>query len=303
MKKIFLSALLSVMVQLLSVAQNDIQFSHYMFSEITYNPAMAGSSGTLDAALFFRQQWTGFAQAPQTQLVSVQTNIEKASGGIGLNIINDKLGFERSINFKLMYAYVLRLSTVSRLSFGLGFGMLNKSLQGSKLTYDDMTDQNAVYTDQSKTKADFDFGIAYNSDKMAIGLSVEHIEQPLKNANDLAVPRHLYLYAKYKIKANEKINVIPSLLLKSTLYITQLDITAQMFYSNIFWVGASLRTGDAIVGMAGIDVTKKIRIGYSFDYNSGSLKSNSGGSHEIILIGTFDVARRLAPSKSRRFFN
>ena len=66
MKKIILTALLLVMMQMVSVAQNDIQFSNYMFSEITYNPAMAGSSGKLDAALLYRQQWTGFDQAPQT---------------------------------------------------------------------------------------------------------------------------------------------------------------------------------------------------------------------------------------------
>jgi len=303
MKKLFLTTLLLVMVQLISFAQNDIQFSNYMFSEITYNPAMAGNTGTLDGALLYRKQWTGFDMAPSTQLMSVQSYVDKVSGGLGLNIINDKLGYEHSLNVKLMYAYMLRITDKSRLSFGLGFGMVNKSLQGSKLIYDDMTDENAITTDQSKTKPDFDFGVAYNSDKMAIGISTTHIEQPLSNATVLIVPRHYYVYAKYKIKASDKINVVPSLLVKSSMFITQFDVTAQMFYSNIFWVGASYRSGDAIVGMAGVDITKNIKLGYSFDYNSGGVKSYSGGSHEIVLLGTFDVAKKIVQTKTPRFFN
>ncbi len=303
MKKIILTALLLVMMQMVSVAQNDIQFSNYMFSEITYNPAMAGSSGKLDAALLYRQQWTGFDQAPQTQVLSVNSYVDKVSGGLGLNIINDKLGFEHSLNVKLMYAYMLRLTENSHLSFGLSFGMVNKSLQGSKLIYDDMTDPNAVLNDQTKTKPDFDFGIAYNSKKLAIGLSTTHIAQSLKDATVLIVPRHYYLFAQYKIKASDKINIIPSLKVSTAKFITQVDINAIAYYGGKFWVGAGYRTGDAVIGMLGVDITKYFRLGYSYDYNSGGVKSYSGGSHEVILIGSFDVSKKTVQTKTPRFFN
>jgi len=110
MKKIILTLLLLVSLQILATAQNDIQFSNYMFSEITYNPAMAGNSGTLDAALILRQQWVGFDQAPQTGLLSIHSYVDKLSGGVGLSYVYDKLGVESSSNLKLMYAYQIRLT-------------------------------------------------------------------------------------------------------------------------------------------------------------------------------------------------
>jgi type IX secretion system PorP/SprF family membrane protein len=306
MKKLYITLLLLLSVQMLSMAQNDIQFSNYMFSEITYNPAMAGNSGTLDATMLDRMQWTGFDanhDQPGTQLFSAHCYVDKLSGGVGLSIINDKLGFEHSLNAKLMYAYQIRITDKSRLSFGLGFGMLNKSLQGSKLIYDDMTDQNAVLTDQSKTKPDFDFGVAYNSNTFSAGVSSSHIDESLNNATVLEVPRHYYFYAKYKIKAADKINIIPSVQVRSAAFITQIDVSALMFYANKFWIGASYRPNDALVGLIGVDITKNFRVGYSYDYNSGPVKSYSGGSHEIMVMGSFNVSQKVIPTKTPRFFN
>lgn len=303
MKKILLTVMFIVAVTITGIAQNDIQFSNYMFSEITYNPAMAGNSGTLDAILMHRQQWTGFEEAPQTQLLSVHSFVDKLSGGIGLDVINDKLGHEHSLNLKLMYAYHLRLNEKSHISFGLGFGMVNRTLKGSELIYDDMTDENGVFVNETKTKPDFDFGIGYTSEKFSVGVSSTHIDQPLNKATVLKVPRHYYLYAKYKIKAGEKINVIPSLKVRSSGFITQFDVSAMMYYASRFWVGATFRMEDAIVGFAGVDITKNFRIGYSYDYNSGAVKSYSGGSHEIMLLASFDVSKKVIPTKTPRFFD
>jgi type IX secretion system PorP/SprF family membrane protein len=288
---------------MMSIAQNDIQFSNYMFSEITYNPAMAGNSSTLDATLLARQQWTGFAQAPETELFTANCYIDKLSGGVGLSFINDKLGFENSQNLKLMYAYQIRITEKSRLSFGLSFGVLNYSLQGSQLIYNDMTDPNDVLTTQHKAKPDFDFGVAYNAPNYAIGISSTHIDQSLSSATVLDAPRHYYLYAKYKIKAADKINVIPSIQIRSAMFITQFEVSALMYYASRFWIGVSYRPSDAIVGLIGVEITKNFRVGYSYDYNSGPVKSYSSGSHEILVMGSFNVSQKIIPTKTPRFFN
>ncbi|MGD0711543.1 MAG: type IX secretion system membrane protein PorP/SprF [Bacteroidales bacterium] len=303
MKKLFITLLFLFSLQMMSIAQNDIQFSNYMFSEITYNPAMAGNSSTLDATLLARQQWTGFAQAPETELFTANCYVDKLSGGVGLSFINDKLGFENSQNLKLMYAYQLRITEKSRLSFGLAFGVLNYSLQGSQLIYNDMTDPNDVLTTQHKAKPDFDFGVAYNASNYAIGLSSTHIDQSLSSATVLDAPRHYYLYAKYKIKAAEKINVIPSIQVRSAMFITQFEVSALMYYASRFWIGASYRPKDAVVGLIGVEITKNFRVGYSYDYNSGPVKSYSGGSHEILVMGSFNVSPKIVPTKTPRFFN
>ncbi len=303
MKKLYITLLFLFSLQMASIAQNDIQFSNYMFSETTYNPAMVGNSGTLDATLLDRMQWTGFAQAPETQLFSANCYVNKLSGGAGLSFINDKLGFENSQNLKLMYAYQLRVTDHSHLSFGLAFGVLNYTLQGSQLIYNDMNDPNDVLTTQHKAKPDFDFGVAYNSTNFAVGLSTTHIDQSLSSATVLESPRHYYLYAKYKIKASDKINVIPSVQVRSAMFISQFEASALMYYANKFWVGLSYRPNDALVGLLGVEITKNFRVGYSYDYNSGAVKSFSGGSHEILVMGSFDVSPKIIPTKTPRFFN
>ncbi|HOT88722.1 MAG TPA: type IX secretion system membrane protein PorP/SprF [Bacteroidales bacterium] len=303
MKKIYLILITLVLSIEISYSQNDPQFRHYMYSETAYNPAMAGVTNTLDAALIVREQWIGFDDAPGTQFFNGSLFVNKMSGGVGLSLINDKLGFENSLNLKLMYAYQIRLTDLSKLSFGLGFGMLHKSLKGSKLIYDNMDDPNGLYVDATKTKPDFDFGVAYNSDKLTIGASITHIDQSIKKATVLKAPRHYYLMAKYKIKASEKINIIPCVKFKSAEFISQIDMTALLVFSNKFWIGGAYSTKDAMVGMIGMKITKGISIGYAYDYNTGGVKSLSDGSHEFMLLGSFDVARKIIPVKTPRFFD
>lgn len=303
MRKLLFVALFCSAVAYTASAQNDIQFSNYMFSEITYNPAMAGNTNTLDATLLHRSQWTGFDEAPRTQLLSMHKYVAKASGGVGFSLINDQLGHEHFLNAKFMYAYQLRLSEKSRLSFGLAFGVLNRALKGSELIYDDMTDPGAVLTNISSTRPDFDFGIGFNSEKLTVGLSTTHIEQSLKASTILKAPRHYYFIAKYKIKASDKINIIPSVKVRSSEFITQFDATALMFYNSRFWVGASYRLDDAIVGLLGLQINKNFRIGYSYDYSAAALKKYNNGSHEIILMASFDVNKKVIPIKTPRFFD
>jgi type IX secretion system PorP/SprF family membrane protein len=303
MRKFYFTALFLLSAVLSSYSQNDPQISNYMFSEVSFNPAMAGVTSTLDASLIARQQWIGFDQAPRTQLFNISSFVNKMSGGVGLSIINDKLGYENSLNFKLMYAYQLRLTDKSKLTFGLGFGMISKTMKGSQLIYDDMSDVNGLYTDQSKMKPDFDFGVAINSQKLSIGASVSHIDQSLPSATVLKAPRHFYFFGQYKIKASEKINLIPAFKVRSAQYITQVDASLLMFYANKFWLGATFRPGDAIIGHIGVDVTRNIRLGYSYDYNNGAVKSYSDGSHEIVLLASFDIAKKVIPTKTPRFFD
>jgi type IX secretion system PorP/SprF family membrane protein len=303
MKKIYALLILLFTMSQMSFSQNDMLFSNYMFSEITYNPAMAGNSKNLEATLLARDQWVGFSQHPSTELFSMHSYVDKLSGGVGLSFVNDKLGSESSMNLKLMYAYQIRLSDNSRLSFGLGFGLVDKSLQGSQLIYNDMTDQNAVTTDQTKTKPDFDLGIAFNSNKFSAGISSSHIDQSMNSATVLETPRHYYLYAKYKIKAGENVNIIPSIQVRSTGYINQFDLSTLVFCSNKFWVGASYRLKDAVIGLVGFDISKNIRLGYSYDYGVGAIKTYSSGSHEIVLMASFDVLKKVIPTKTPRFFD
>jgi type IX secretion system PorP/SprF family membrane protein len=289
MKKIILSALVLLTFQYVCVSQNDIQFSHYMFNELTFNPAMAGNTAKLDASAVVRKQWMGFDRAPMTELLNVNSYIEQISGGAGLTIINDKLGYENYLNAKLSYAYQIKIKDQNRLALGLGFGVLSTSVKGADLTYEDAGDEYAVTTNTNKLRPDFDFGVAYNSPKLSLGLSSTHITQSLKKSEILKVPRHYYFYTKYKINVSDKIDLIESLEIKNSIFITQFDISTIGMYDKKYWAGLAYRLNDAYTIMLGGTITKEIKIGYAYDANCGALRKHSGGSHEIMLFTSFDV--------------
>jgi len=301
MRKIF-CVFFAVTLSFSIYAQSDILFSHYMFNELTFNPAVAGSSPSLDASLMARQQWIGFDEAPSSQVLNVHTFLREI-GGTGLTIINDKLGYENSLNLKLYYAHHLQISQSMLLSFGAGIGFLNKTIDGTKLIYEDESDLSAFYNKESRTRPDFNFGAEVNTSKFTFGISSTHVEQSLAGATLFKVPRHLYTYAKYRIEASDKINIVPTFLIKSSVFITQLDLSTVFFYDNKFWAGAAYRLDESYVGIIGFNITKDLKFSYSYDYSTGPVKNYSDGSHEVMITYSVSLGQKPMMSKSPRYFN
>lgn len=287
MKKIILSLVLVSALFSVTVAQNDIQLTQYMFAEPTFNPSLAGSTNTIDGSLGVRQQWMGFDNAPSTQYFQANAYYEPAQGGLGISFINDKVGYLKNMDFKLMYAYKLQLDKNSMISMGLGAGFINAKIEGSSLTYDETDDPEAIYTDQSKLSPDFSVGFAFHSPNVIAGISSTHINQSYKKSTIFKYPRHYYIYSKLKVDVSESIKVVPSILIRTNFYITQFDMGGQVYFNNRFWGGASYRLNDALCGMLGVIITPYLKFGYSYDYNCGAVKKNSAGSHEIVLVGSF----------------
>ncbi|MFH0894102.1 MAG: type IX secretion system membrane protein PorP/SprF [Bacteroidota bacterium] len=287
MKKIILSlAIISAFVSA-TYAQNDIQLTQYVFAEPTFNPSLCGSTNTIDGALGVRQQWMGFDGGPSTQYFQANAFFEPAQGGLGISFINDKVGYLKTMDFKLMYAYKLQLDKNSMISMGLGAGFLSSRIEGSSLIYDETDDPSAITTDEGKFSPDFSVGFAYHNPNMVAGISSTHINQSFKKATIFKYPRHYYIYSKFKIDASDIIKIVPSILIRTNFYITQFDLGGQVYFNNRFWGGASYRLNDALCGMAGVYITPYLKLGYSYDYNCGAVKKNSAGSHEIVLSGSF----------------
>ena len=61
-------------------AQQDPQFTQYMYNTLNVNPAYAGSRGHLTALLLHRSQWVGVNGAPTTQVLAVDGPMGKQCG-------------------------------------------------------------------------------------------------------------------------------------------------------------------------------------------------------------------------------
>ena len=97
---LFLTGMISV-----SRAQQDPQYSQYMFNQLAINPAYAGSKEALNAAAFVRSQWTGIDGAPNTETVTIHGPLRKKRVGLGFAVIADQIGPKNSIGALGSYAY------------------------------------------------------------------------------------------------------------------------------------------------------------------------------------------------------
>jgi len=317
MKKIIL--ILSFLTITVSVfAQNDIQLSQQINNRVVFNPAATGQSGCYNFTVLDREQWTGVKDAPSTQLFNFNKYFVKAKLGIGLTLIHDRLGYERSIGAKVAIAYHAWLTDKMVLSFGIGAGILNKTLNYAALTWDDPTEQGIKTGKESKLSPDFDFGIEYNFKGLSIGGSTTHLITSLKKSTSFKVPRHIYAYAKYAITCSPSLEIVPALSYNNVGTVHLVEVNAMANIKDRVSAGLSYRTGinpkgkdtglpvvgtDALVIIAGVKVIDAVRISYSYDIKMGGLKYGSTkGSHELMVLCRFGC-NNLDKAPHPRFFN
>lgn len=305
MKKLVLTTLLLTFVAKFALfGQNDVHFSQFMFHNVTFNPASIEILNTINTSLVARQQWVGFDNAPSSQALNASTYVQDLYGGVGLNVINDMIGYEHVLTARAFYAFPVQIGVLSNLTFGLGAGVVSRTLDGTSLNYEE-EDPNAFLGKEKWIKPDFNFGVEYVDPNITVGFASTHLYRSVGKAGIDYAPRHYYLYGKYLFEdVFDKVNIEPYLLFKSSWYITQFDLAVLGYYDNMLWGGFSYRLGDAVVAMLGYYITPEIRVGYAYDFAVGAVKGYTGGSHEIMISAQFEGFNktRVTP-KTPRIFN
>lgn len=284
-------------------AQQEAQFSQYMFNQMAFNPAYAGARDAICANGLMRQQWLGFEDpdgndvAPRTFLVSLDAPISFLHGGVGATIFQDQLGFEKNIGVKLSYAYRFFLGN-GNFSVGAQAGFLNKTIDFSK--FKPIQSEDPVLASQSEESTlltDFAFGAYYTvPDRFWAGISSSQLAQtsgPIGDAN-LELRRHYFATAgyEYTLPSNPSFEILPSFLFKTDATAVSFDLTGMVRYNNRFWGGLSYRLQDAVAVILGMNY-KNFNIGYSYDLTTSQLGGlgsvGSTGSHEIMLNYCFKI--------------
>lgn len=288
-------------------AQQDPQFSQYMFNPLSVNPAYAGSRGVMNGALVHRQQWLSFPGAPNTQALTINTPLRKGKVGIGAELLRDQIGPKTSIGAYLNYAYRIPLGK-GKLAFGLGAGILNYRINWSLVEYRDQGDVYAMLADQVVNLPDFKAGVYFNNKNFYTGVSFTHINRATygKYTNDsLTASAQLQRHSFFTIGrawtvGNFTLN--PSIMVRSVVAtrLTSIDLNFNARYKEAIWFGASFRTEGDLIFMAQYNISEKLKVGYSYDSTFGRMKGYHGGSHEI-MIG-FDLNLFQSEVMSPRFF-
>jgi type IX secretion system PorP/SprF family membrane protein len=289
MRGIFTVALFTVITGS-AIAQQDPQFTQYMFDRLSVNSAVAGTTGQLCATALLRQQWTGFDGAPRTGLLNVSMPLANISSGIGLSVYLDELGQQKSTFARLHYSFHRRIGA-GTLGIGVYAGMGSHTLGRNWIARDDVQTDIAIPTNgQSDTGFDLGGGLYYTSPTFWIGISSTHLTEAELPDVSITLKRHYYAQAGYDWAIGGDRNYVlqPSTLVKSDGVTTQVDLNALFLYNNMVWLGVSYRTQDAIAPMIGyqhqfLDGRSMLRLGYSYDVTTSPIRNYQSGSHEVML--------------------
>ena len=286
MKRCFLLCLLLSLV-LCSRAQQDPQFSQYIFNNLSFNPGSTGSEQAICATALHRSQWVGFEDAPVSTNFSVQSPISLLNGGLGFNILTDKIGQNEFLSLKLSYAYQLDISE-GRLGFGLSIGVLQDGINGGNIITQN-PDPSIPNSEEKGSGLDLGIGLYYNSQKIYVGLSSTHINQPtISTSMDIIdFKRHYYFTAGYLHQLNERLHLKPSLLVKSEGVTTNVDLTTILEYNKKLWGGVTYRPSSRAIILLGMNINEDLKFGFSYDVPTTNVSTQ--GSFEFMLGYCFKI--------------
>ncbi|WP_163396629.1 PorP/SprF family type IX secretion system membrane protein [Flavobacterium limi] len=285
--KLFSFALM--LVSLVSFAQQDAQFTQYMYNTINVNPAYAGSRGALSVFGLYRTQWVGLDGAPETGCLSVNTPINNSNLGIGGSLVNDKIGPTNETNFSVDISYTVQTSADFKLSFGIKGTANMFNLDVNKLNPDVAGDPQFQDFD-NKFSPNVGAGVYWHSDKAYIGLSVPNfIETNRYNDNDIAIYKdkiNYYFIAGYVFDLDkyQYIRFKPALLTKMVEGAPlQVDVSSNFMFIDKLVVGVAYRWSASLSAMIGFQITDGLYLGYGYDRETTNLNNYNSGSHEIFL--------------------
>ncbi|WP_413513588.1 type IX secretion system membrane protein PorP/SprF [Myroides odoratus] len=286
-------------------AQQDSQYTQYMYNPASINPAYAGSVDHLQIFGLYRTQWVGLDGAPRTAYLSATTPLTDNGLGLGVHFKNDHLGVMDQNSLSVDLAYSVDLNYTYKLAFGLkGTGSL-LDVNYDKLRIYNGTDPISESNISNKFSANVGAGVYLYSDRAYVGLSVPTLlSSNIYNDNDYKVMNektHFYLMGGYVLDINTNIQFKPAALAKViTGSPLQVDVTANFLFYEKFTLGAAYRWDASVSGLAGFQVTDGLFVGYTYDADTSKLSNYNSGSHEIFM--KFELFSNNKKKVAPRFF-
>jgi type IX secretion system PorP/SprF family membrane protein len=285
-------------------AQQDAQYTQYMYNTININPAYAGSRGVMSVFGLHRTQWVGLDGAPTTNTFSLNTPISNSNLGVGFSLVNDRIGPTSDNTISADISYTIPMNEVYKLSLGVKASGNIFNLDTDKLNPDQANDPN-LQNFNNEFSPNFGVGVYLHSDKLYLGLSVPNFLQDSKyNDNEVAVFQermNFYFIGGYVFDVSQSIKFKPAVLTKMVAGAPlQVDASANFLFFDKFMLGGAYRWDAAVSALAGFQVTDGLFIGYSYDMETTNLRRYNSGSHEVFL--RFELFNKVSKMVSPRFF-
>ncbi|MEM6320603.1 MAG: type IX secretion system membrane protein PorP/SprF [Bacteroidota bacterium] len=286
-----------LLMGLAAIAQNDVQYTHYLFNRMAYNPAYVGSTGIPSINALYRNQWAGLEKAPRTGTINYQTPIQCGRGGLGFGFTSDQAAIFNSNRLDGAYSYGFNVSEKGRLSLGLGaqfeFGRADYA-RTNPLDAGDQTILNGG-AELTNNRVNFGAGLYYtHNNNFFVGLSVPQL---LKNSyfqnigisgdgNDFHT---YYLMTGFSVDLTNNIQLVPGALVsfhRNSIF--EFDVNANLVFLQKLWVGLNYRAGDSVSGLVQYQLTDAIRAGFAYDFTTSEIRNYSNGTLEFMLSYAFN---------------
>ena len=305
MKKLILLLFTVLIAQQIS-AQQDPQYTQYMYNMNIINPAYAGISEGLSVGALYRSQWVGLDGGPETFTFNIHSPVGKQLA-LGLSVISDKIGPVEETNAYVDASYTIPLGMETRLAFGVkgGFTFHDIAIAESQITLVDLSDPffaNAI----NETTPNIGAGVYfYKPNKYYISISVPNILNGVHlDANGTKIgseSEHLFTAAGYVFDLSENFKLKPHALLKYAFDApVSFDLNANLFMYDLLEFGVGYRLDDSFSTMINFQVTKDLRIGYAYDAINSGLDIVTNSSHEVFINYDFNFSSKV--SRSPRYF-
>lgn len=303
-------ALMLIGIMSVGMAQKEPQYTQYMYNIGSFNPAYVGTVESPELAGLYRAQWVDIPGAPTTMRFGVNVPFANEKTGLGLNVVHDELGPSRQTFINLAYSYQINVSDITKLSFGLSAGGSLLSLDYSEGTFVDPSDPTIIGENLSDFYPTVGAGLFLYEEDWYMGLSIPNfLTNGLYNDEVATIVEdnmQFNVIGGYVFQISDRTKFKPAFLVN---YLqgspVNVNLSANFQFIDALTIGASYRFDNAVSGLAGIQVSNGLFIGYSYDYNTNGLGEFSGGSHEAILKfyigrGGFGSGNSKAKSKDKK---
>jgi bacteroidetes-specific putative membrane protein len=304
-KKIFYSLLLTFGAAFVAQAQQESQYTQYMYNTMLFNPAYTGSRDVPSVFGLFRAQWVGFEGAPTNGNISYHQPLKGKFSNVGLggSIFHEKIGIEKKTDVTVDFSYTLKFEK-SKLAFGISGSANLFDINYGELSLSQPLDPNLTGT-ENVFSPNLGAGIYWYTNRSYIGFSVPNLLETSHykdgNVSVLKNTQHLYLIGGYVFNLSPNTKFKPAFLTKMvTGAPLQVDVSANFLFNEKFTLGAAWRWDSAASLMAGFQINERWFIGYAFDYETTPLAKYNSGSHEVFL--RFELVQLYKEVLSPRFF-
>lgn len=305
MKKLYITAAVALL-GLMGHAQQDPHYTQYMYNMSVINPAYAGSKESISGGVLYRKQWVEIEDAPTTGTLFVHSPVGR-NVGLGLSIINDKIGPVEETNFYGDFSYTLNLGGEHRLAFGMKAGATMHKVDFETIypTLPDVGDGVFGSSNPNETFFNLGSGAFYYTDHYYIAFSIPNMLKAkyldYSGVKYGGEEMHYFLTGGYVFELSSQWKLKPFALVKTSFGApASWDVSLNALYDERFEIGATYRREDSFGAMVNIQVLPGLRIGYAYDHIVSDLDVVTPSSHEFMLL--FDLNTSKKVSRSPRYF-